>query len=183
MEESKEYGVLFPVDDSLDPEGWIEDLNSLTVDQLRASYDWATANSCYLRTGAETQVLACIAVQRWEHVMYLVDLRMPTQSIVKAVAANPSCPLSVFQTVVEAYNADWECPYCEEQRAQCEHSYAWLPDMWDERLRVALCHRLINSVCENYGDTVEAKAKVACLFSADGLNWDHLLKLLPEQKK
>lgn len=179
MEESKEYGSLKPVDESLDPEGWAEDLNECTVDQLRASYDWATANSCYLRTLGQLHVLKCIADRKWDHVLYLVDLRMPTKSMVEAIVKDTTTPLSVFQAIVEGFNADSDCPYCEEPRAECDHAYAWLPDMWDETKRANACVSLVNSVCELYTTTVEAKPKVATLISADGRNWDHLLKLLP----
>ena len=179
MQEAKHVDGSLQLDEDIDPMGWVEDLQKLTVDQLRADYSWRTANNCYLTCGEPVMANAAAAA-KWDLLTYLLDLRMPSKEVVDAVTNAPDCPLYVFEQVVDAYVNKLQCHYCDEPRCDCIHSEYWVPDFFLENLRRDyLRDKLVDRVCANYQATKDAKAKVALLLTASSMDSDSLLQLLP----
>ncbi len=178
--DSKYYGAILDTDEEVDVEEWKAALETKTVDELRASYDWLKANFCYTETNAHEALSKAIADSKWDLVNYLLDLRMPPLTIVFDAIGNKKCPLSVFKDIVDASLLDFKCPYCNDSRTDCDHSEKWLLDYWDLDHRISnLRDKGVPAICADYHNTVDAKAKVALLFDATGTEWDNLLKLLP----
>lgn len=179
MQEGKHVDGSLKLLDDIDPMGWVEDLQKLTVDQLRADYPWRTAHECLVTCGEPVAVAAAKAA-KWDLLTYLVDLRMPTREVLDAVVEAPECPLATFELVVDAYTNGLHCPYCEEPRSECIHSEYWVPDFFLLNLRQAyLRDVLADRVCANYHAATDAKAKVALLLTSSSMNCDSLLQLLP----
>ena len=178
--DNKEYGAIHETDEEVDVDEWRAALNTKTVDELRASYDWLKANFCYTETNGHLALSTAIAESKWDLVNYLLDLRMPPLTIAFDAIQKKECPVAVFKNIVDACLVESKCPYCNDDRRNCDHSDKWLLDYWDLNQRItSLRDKGIPALCAEYRKTVDAKAKVALLFDATGDDWDSLLQLLP----